>query len=189
MKSGPYENSLVSAITEEKEIETLQINNQKVRESQIKKIQKIKHNRNENKVKKCLEKLESACENKNTNLLKLAINAAKERATLGEISYALEKKYGRYYPSHKTITGIYKMETKQNKQYKTVLELSNNFADKFGRRPRIMIAKMGQDGHDRGARVIASSFADLGFDVYIAPLFQTPKEVAKQALENDVHIL
>ena len=121
--------------------------------------------------------------------LKLAIIAARHRATLGEISGALEQVFGRYKAKSQTVSGVYKMEIKENKNFKKALDVSNNFAKAKGRRPRIMIAKMGQDGHDRGAKVIATSFADLGFDVDIGPLFQTPKEVAKQAVENDVHIL
>ena len=122
-------------------------------------------------------------------MLSIAIEAAEERATLGEISDALEKVFGRYIAKNKTISGTYKMEIKNNQTFKEALELSNLFFDKHGRRPRIMIAKMGQDGHDRGAKIIATSFADLGFDVDVGPLFQMPEEVAKQAIENDVHII
>ena len=140
-------------------------------------------------MKNALKKITNACNNTNQNLLELAIYAAEHRATLGEISEALEKKFGRYIAKNQTISGIYKMEINNNKTFKKALELANEFANKKGRRPRIMIAKMGQDGHDRGAKVIATSFADLGFDVDVGPLFQTPKEVAKQAVENDIHIL
>ena len=121
--------------------------------------------------------------------VEIAVTAARERATLGEISDAMETVFGRYIAKNQTISGVYKMEIQNNETFKKALALSDDFALKKGRRPRIMIAKMGQDGHDRGAKVIATSFADLGFDVDVGPLFQTPKEAAKQAVENDVHIL
>jgi methylmalonyl-CoA mutase len=136
-----------------------------------------------------LSQLTDACNNTNNNLLKLCVNCARARATLGEISDALEKSFGRYVAKNQTISGIYKMEIKNNDTFKKALALSDEFANKKGRRPRIMVAKMGQDGHDRGAKVVATSFADLGFDVDVGPLFQTPEEAAKQAVENDVHIL
>ena len=174
---------------EDKKLEILEIDNNTVRSAQIKRLKALKISRNNIEVKNALDQLSSACDNKNKNLLELAIHAAKERATLGEISIALEKKFGRYTAKNQTISGVYKMEIKNNELFKNALSLSDNFAKLKGRRPRIMIAKMGQDGHDRGARVIATSFADLGFDVDIGPLFQTPKEAAKQAVENDVHVL
>ena len=174
---------------EDKKLEILEIDNNTVRSTQIKRLKALKISRNNIEVKKALDQLSSACDNKNKNLLELAIHAAKERATLGEISIALEKKFGRYIAKNQTISGVYKMEIKNNELFKNTLLLSDKFAKLKGRRPRIMIAKMGQDGHDRGARVIATSFADLGFDVDIGPLFQTPKEAAKQAVENDVHVL
>jgi len=171
------------------ELEILEVDNSKVRESQINRIQYIKSKRNKELVEKSINNLIDGCKSDNKNLLGLAIIAARHRATLGEISGALEQVFGRYRAKSQTVSGVYKMEIKENKNFKKALDVSNNFAKVKGRRPRIMIAKMGQDGHDRGARVIATSFADLGFDVDIGPLFQTPKEVAKQALENDVHIL
>jgi len=174
---------------EDKELEILEVDNTTVRESQIECINKIKKNRNSQKVKACLTALTSACKNKKGNLLELAINAARERATLGEISDALEKEFGRFTAKNQIISGIYKMEIQNNETFKKALALSDEFAIKKGRRPRIMIAKMGQDGHDRGAKIVATSFADLGFDVDVGPLFQTPSEAAKQAAENDVHIL
>ncbi|MEE2954143.1 MAG: methylmalonyl-CoA mutase [Bacteroidota bacterium] len=173
----------------EEEIKVLQVDNKNVREIQTKKLVSLKKKRNNTEVKLSLKKLQEACAGNSRNLLSLAIDAAKKRATLGEISNALEEVFGRYHIKNQTISGIYKMEIKDNLKFKKALELSNIFADNHGRRPRIMIAKMGQDGHDRGAKIIATSFADLGFDVDIGPLFQTPKEVAKQAIENDVHIL
>ncbi|MDG1283077.1 MAG: methylmalonyl-CoA mutase [Flavobacteriales bacterium] len=170
-------------------LEILEIDNTEVRKTQIERIKKIKKTRNNTLVNNSLKELSFACKSKNKNLLELAVNAAKQRATLGEISSALENEFGRYIAKNKTVTGVYKMEIKNNKIFTKALKLSDNFSILKGRRPRIMIAKMGQDGHDRGARVIATSFADIGFDVDIGPLFQTPKEAAKQAVENDVHIL
>ena len=183
---GVNENKLEK---EDKELEILEIDNTNVRFSQIRRLNKIKNSRSNKKVKKALDNITKACNKNNDNLLKLAINAAEQRATLGEISNAIEKSFGRYIAKNKTITGVYKMEIEKNETFKKALDLSNDFAVKNGRRPRIMIAKMGQDGHDRGAKIIATSFADLGFDVDIGPLFQTPKEAAKQAAENDVHVL
>ncbi len=174
---------------QEKEIDLLEINNQTVRESQIKLLKRIKKERNQKNINLALDNITKACKNNSGNLLELAIIAAKERATLGEISMACEKIYGRYKANNQIISGIYKMEIDDNKSFQEAKILSDKFAETKGRRPRIMIAKMGQDGHDRGAKVVATSFADLGFDVDIAPLFQTPEEVAKQAFENDVHVL
>ena len=171
------------------EFEVLEIDNIKVRQEQLDFLKSIKKSRNQKNVNLALENITKACENNSGNLLELAIKAAKERATLGEISLACEKVYGRYKAKNQIISGIYKMEISNNKSFKEAKKLSDKFADLKGRRPRIMIAKMGQDGHDRGAKVVATSFADLGFDVDIAPLFQTPEEVAKQAFENDIHVL
>ena len=136
-----------------------------------------------------MNELSLAAKEKNKNLLALSIKAARARATLGEISSALEKEFGRYKSEIKSFTGVYKSNMKDNSSYLNAVDLSNKFAEIDGRRPRILIAKIGQDGHDRGAKVIATSFADIGFDVDIGPLFQTPEEVAKQAVENDVHII
>jgi methylmalonyl-CoA mutase len=174
---------------EDKELEILEVDNTAVRNSQINRLSTTKENRNSEKVRTALSELEKACSNTNLNLLELAVNCARERATLGEISDALEKSFGRYVAKNQTISGVYKMEIQNNDTFKKALDLSDEFAVKKGRRPRIMVAKMGQDGHDRGAKVVATSFADLGFDVDVGPLFQTPEEVAKQAVENDVHIL
>ncbi len=166
----------------------LEVDNNKVRENQIASIQKVKAARNQSLTEKSLLQLSLAAE-KGTGILEAAIEAARHRATLGEISDAMEKVWGRYKAVHQTITGIYSREIKMDEKFKKALELSDQFAAIEGRRPRIMIAKLGQDGHDRGAKVIATSFADLGFDVDIGSLFQTPEEAAKQAAENDVHIL
>ena len=181
-------NKLISSNNEDG-IRTLEINNKNVRNIQINRLNELKNKRNIKKVNLALKKINIACKNDNLNLLDACIYAAKERATLGEISDEISKFCGRYEVQNQAIGGVYKMEINQNKKFQKALVLSDKFADKHGRRARIMIAKMGQDGHDRGAKIIASSFADLGFDVDISPLFQTPDEVVKQLLENDAHIL
>jgi methylmalonyl-CoA mutase len=171
------------------DIEVLSINNFEVLEAQKARLNQIKSTRNEEKVKDSLAKIKSAASNSSENLLEYAVEAARNRATLGEISMAMEEVFGRYTATNRLVTGVFNQEMQHNDLYKKALALSNEFAEKYGRRPRIMVAKMGQDGHDRGAKVIATAFADLGFDVDISPLFQTPAEVAKQAIENDVHFL
>ncbi len=176
-------------LEKEEEINFLEIDNKQVRNSQISRLSTLKNERNEGKVKKILEELYQAAKNKNKNLLDLSVKAAKSRATIGEISSALEKAFGRYKSEIRSFTGVYKSKMKDNKSYKKAVKISDEFAEMDGRRARILIAKIGQDGHDRGAKVIATSFADIGFDVDIGPLFQTPFEVAKQAVENDVHIV
>ena len=176
-------------LEKESNIETLEVDNTSVRESQIKRLNKIRSTRDTQAVKKTLNDLTHACRSGKRNLLALAIEAARCRATLGEISDACEKVFGRYQAKIRSITGVYSMEIDNDKSFKKAQELANKFAELEGRRPRIMVAKMGQDGHDRGAKVVSTSFADMGFDVDIGPLFQTPKEAAKQAVENDVHIL
>ena len=167
----------------------LEVDNDVVRELQVDRLKDLKQNRDSQKVLDTLRKLSKAAESGNENLLALAIEAAKHRATLGEISDALELVFGRHKAMHKTITGVYKKAIKDDSLFQKAQALADEFAELDGRRPRIMIAKMGQDGHDRGAKVVATSFADLGFDVDIGALFQAPKETAKQAVENDVHIL
>ena len=186
-------------LKEEDPLQILNVDNKAVRRSQINRLSSLKKNRNSKKVKEILTeitknaKLNLQSNNpeslKKKNLLHLAIKAAKERATLGEVSTALEAAFGRHKAVHKTISGVYSKEIKNNKLFKEATELIDKFAELEGRRPRIMIAKLGQDGHDRGAKVVATAYADLGFDVDIGPLFQTPKEAVKQAIENDVHIL
>jgi methylmalonyl-CoA mutase len=171
------------------EIDILDVDNQQVRVSQINNLNKIKKSRNNDVVNQCLSELENAARNENGNLLELSIACAEARCTLGEISYALEKVYKRYTAKIQSISGVYSKEVAMDEDFKLAKELVDAFRTLEGRRPRIMIAKMGQDGHDRGAKIIASSFADIGFDVDIGPLFQTPIEAAKQAVENDVHIL
>ena len=171
------------------DIDILDVDNQQVRLSQINNLNKIKKSRNNDLVNQCLFELENAARNENGNLLELSIACAEARCTLGEISYALEKVYKRYTAKIQSISGVYSKEVAMDEDFKLAKELVDAFRTLEGRRPRIMIAKMGQDGHDRGAKIIASSFADIGFDVDIGPLFQTPMEAAKQAVENDVHIL
>lgn len=168
---------------------TLEVDNQTVRIQQLERLQQIKADRDQDKVNSALAALTEAAKNKNNNLLELAVEAARERATLGEISDALEAVYGRYKAKIQTFSGVYSKQMKDNESFIKARELADKFAEQDGRRPRIMIAKMGQDGHDRGAKVVATGYADLGFDVDIGPLFQTPAEAAKQAMENDVHIL
>ena len=167
----------------------LEVDNNIVRKQQIKRLEKLKSNRDNNQVISCLKKITYAAKNKSNNLLALSIEAALARATLGEISSALENAYGRYNASIKSITGVYKKELDMDPDFEKAKKMANEFAEKEGRRPRIMIAKIGQDGHDRGAKIVATGYADIGFDVDIGPLFQTAKESAKQAVENDVHIL
>ncbi|MBK8226944.1 MAG: methylmalonyl-CoA mutase [Flavobacteriales bacterium] len=207
-----------SFVTEdETKMELLEVDNSAVRESQIARLKKMKEVRDEGKVKEALEALTEAAKGTRSmvqgpgpdgdspsglgpktsdqrpefynNLLELAVIAARHRATLGEISDALEKAYGRYSATIRSISGVYSAESMQDPEMKEAMRLADEFAKQEGRRPRILVAKMGQDGHDRGAKVIATSFADIGFDVDIGPLFQTPQEVAKQAIENDVHVL
>jgi methylmalonyl-CoA mutase len=152
-------------------------------------LEQVRASRDEAKVKEALAGIEAACRDDKKNILSAAIVAARERATLGEISDAIEQVYGRYKANTNLISGVFSNEMKNNKLFNRARELSDAFAEKEGRRPRILIAKMGQDGHDRGAKIIATAFADMGFDVDISPMFQTPKEIAKQSVENDVHIL
>ena len=176
-------------LEKEDPLQILDVDNQKVRLSQIERLNSIKLTRDSVKVKSALLKLTKSAQSGEKNLLDLAINAARERATLGEISDALEKVYGRHKAQIKSFSGVYSKEIKNDQSFEKARELANKFAKLEGRRPRIMIAKMGQDGHDRGAKVIATGYADVGFDVDIGPLFQTPEEATQQAIENDVHII
>ncbi len=176
-------------LDKEDPIETLEIDNTAVREAQIARLKKLRANRDEVAVQKCLNDITLACETGEGNLLELAVEAAKNRASLGEISYACEKIMGRYKAVIRSISGVYAAEAGDDSSFKKARELADKFAEMEGRRPRIMIAKMGQDGHDRGAKVVATGYADIGFDVDIGPLFQTPAEAARQAVENDVHVL
>lgn len=182
-------------LEEEDELQILEVDNQAVRKEQVERLEAIKQDRDAKEVETCLQRLTQAAKNKMSgsgaadNLLALAVEAARARATLGEISDALEVAFGRHKAEIKSFTGVYSKEIKNDRSFKKAQELADVFAEQDGRRPRIMIAKMGQDGHDRGAKVVATGYADLGFDVDIGPLFQTPQEAAKQAVENDVHIL
>ena len=176
-------------LEQEDPLHILDVDNQKVRASQMERLAKLKANRDNDLVKACLERLTKAAESGEENLLALAVEAAKHRATLGEISDALEASFGRYKAQIRSFSGVYSKEIKKDPAFEKAREMADKFAELEGRRPRIMIAKMGQDGHDRGAKVVATGYADVGFDVDIGPLFQTPEEAAKQAVENDVHIL
>ena len=176
-------------LEQEDPLHILEVDNQTVRNQQIERLDKLKAERNRKDVEAALKKLTEAAKTGHENLLDLAVDAARKRATLGEISDALEAEFGRYKAQIKSFSGVYSKEIKDDKSFIKARELADKFAEQDGRRPRIMIAKMGQDGHDRGAKVVATGYADVGFDVDIGPLFQTPKEAAKQAVENDVHIL
>ncbi|MFT4878699.1 MAG: methylmalonyl-CoA mutase [Flavobacteriales bacterium] len=174
---------------EETEIEILEVDNEAVRKGQIERLAELKANRDSDAVTASLDALTACAKTGEGNLLELAVNAARHRASLGEISDAMEVEFGRYKATQQSISGVYSAEAMDQDDFKKARKMADEFAEISGRRPRIMIAKMGQDGHDRGAKVIATSFADIGFDVDIGPLFQTPAEAAKQAVENDVHIL
>lgn len=176
-------------LEKEDPLHILDVDNQMVRKQQIERLEQIKATRDNAKVAECLAKLTESAKNGSENLLSLAVEAARNRATLGEISEALEVVFGRYKAQIRSFSGVYSKEIKNDESFEKAKQLADAFAKKEGRRPRIMIAKMGQDGHDRGAKVVATGYADVGFDVDIGPLFQTPQEAAKQAVENDVHIL
>lgn len=176
-------------LDEEEPIDILDIDNTVVLEKQIERINKIKSERNEEEVKEMLSKVTESAKNNETNILAAAVDAARVRATIGEISDAIEEVSGRHKAVIRTVSGIYSANFSEEEEFSEVIEMTDEFLENEGRRPRILIAKMGQDGHDRGAKVIASSFADLGFDVDVGPLFQTPKETAEQAAENDVHVI
>jgi methylmalonyl-CoA mutase len=175
--------------TDQEPIDILEVDNTAVKESQIVRIQKVKAERDEEACQNALQALVQCAESGEGNLLAFAIEAARKRATLGEISSSMERSFGRFKAMTQSVSGVYSSEISKNEEFKKAQELADAFEEIEGRRPRIMVAKLGQDGHDRGAKVIATSFADLGFDVDIGPLFQTPEEAARQAVENDVHIL
>ncbi|MEY8758033.1 methylmalonyl-CoA mutase [Chryseobacterium tongliaoense] len=181
-------NSFKSSLKQE-EIEILDIDNTEVRRKQIERLDTIKANRNTEAVEQILNEIREFAKTGKGNLLALCIEAARRRVTLGEMSDAMEESFGRYKANIKTISGVYAMNAGKNEYFEKALQLTQKFEEQEGRRPRLMVAKMGQDGHDRGAKVVATAFADMGFDVDVAPLFQTPEEVAKQAVENDIHIL
>ncbi|WP_449389004.1 methylmalonyl-CoA mutase [Chryseobacterium lineare] len=181
-------NSFKSALKQEP-IEILDIDNTEVRRKQIERLNKIKEERNPEAVEEILNEIRESAKTGKGNLLALCIEAARRRVTLGEMSDAMEESFGRYKANIRTISGVYAMNAGKNEYFEKALNLTQKFEEEEGRRPRLMVAKMGQDGHDRGAKVVATAFADMGFDVDVAPLFQTPEEVAKQAVENDIHIL
>ncbi len=176
-------------LDKEDPLEILEVDNTAVRQAQLRRLEKLKAERNEEEVQKALDAITESCKTGEGNLLELSVDAAKKRATLGEISFACEKVFGRYKAIIRSISGVYSSESKGDENFKKACGLADKFAEMEGRRPRIMIAKMGQDGHDRGAKVVSTGYADIGFDVDIGPLFQTPAEAAKQAVENDVHVL
>lgn len=176
-------------LEKEDPIETLEVDNSAVRTAQLARLAELRKNRDENKVKACLNAITKAAESKEGNLLELAIDAARARASLGEISSAMEQIFGRHQAEIKLISNVYSSEYANMDDIEKVRQLTDQFAEQEGRRPRILIAKMGQDGHDRGAKVVATAYADMGFDVDMGPLFQTPEETARQAVENDVHII
>jgi methylmalonyl-CoA mutase len=176
-------------VSDEKPLDILVVDNVAVRQNQIERLQRIRQSRNENAVQEALQAITNAAEKNTGNLLALAVKAAQLRATLGEISDAMEKTFGRYRATVRTASGVYASESEHEDAFKEALQMADVFEAQEGRRPRILVAKMGQDGHDRGAKVIATAFADLGFDVDLGPLFQTPEEVALQAAENDVHFV
>ena len=176
-------------LEKEDPIDILEVDNTAVREAQIRRLHELKANRNQAEVDAALDAITRCAETGEGNLLELAVDAAKKRASLGEISYACEKVAGRYKAVIRTVSGVYSSIAKEDEDFQKAKKLADQFAEMTGRRPRIMIAKMGQDGHDRGAKVVATGYADLGFDVDMGPLFQTPEETAKQAVENDVHVV
>ena len=176
-------------LDKEEPLEILEVDNPAVRDAQLKRLAQLKASRNEEECRKALDAITKAAETGEGNLLELAVDAASKRATLGEISYACEKIAGRYKAVIRTISGVYSSEYKSDSDFAEAKAMCAEFASRAGRQPRIMIAKMGQDGHDRGAKVISTGYADIGFDVDIGPLFQTPAEAARQAVENDVHLL
>jgi len=182
-------NKYVIPEEEDEPVEVLDIDNTAVRKKQIERLKKIKSQRDNKKVEKALEKLTKAARTGEGNLLELSVEAARLRATVGEISYSLEKVYGRYQPEIKLVSGAYGSVLEHNEEFNEVKREVEEFEQREGRRPRILIAKMGQDGHDRGAKVVASAYADMGFDVDVGPMFQTPDEAAKMAVENDVHAI
>ena len=176
-------------LDKEDPLDILDVDNVAVRQAQIRRLEKLRSNRDNDKVQSCLEAITKSVETGEGNLLDLAVKAARARASLGEISDAVEKVSGRYKAVIRSISCVYSSEFADEDEIKRVRKMTDEFEEKEGRRPRIMIAKMGQDGHDRGAKVIATAFADLGFDVDIGPLFQTPEETAQDAVDNDVHVV
>ena len=175
--------------TEKQDINILSIDNEEVRKKQVESLQKLKKSRNKEKVKLCLKKIEDASKKDNINLLEVCVEAAINKCTVGEMTESMEKVFGRHTLSNKTISGVYGKNIKSDEKITSINKHIDSFIEKRGRRPRMLVVKMGQDGHDRGAKLIATAFADLGFDIDVGPLFQTPNEAAIQAIENDVHLI
>ena len=173
----------------EEDLEILNIDNSRVRDEQIARLHAIRANRDDQRVRASLDALTAAAQNETGNLLALSIEAARARATVGEITHALEKVWGRYHAVARPVSGVYGSAYEGDEPWRKIQAGVVSFAEDFGRRPRILVVKLGQDGHDRGAKVIATAFADLGFDVDIGPLFQTPEEAARQAIESDCHVV
>ncbi|MDC1174338.1 methylmalonyl-CoA mutase family protein, partial [Bacteriovoracaceae bacterium] len=176
-------------LEKEDDLEILSIDNEAVLKSQIERLNQLRTNRDQTKVDKALVDLESYAQTGEGNSLDLAVKAARAKCSVGEITYALEKHWGRYNATSQTVSGVYGQAYESDEDWKVLKEDIDKFIEDQGRRPRMLVAKMGQDGHDRGAKVIATAFADIGFDIDLAPLFSTPAEVAKQAIENDVHVV
>jgi methylmalonyl-CoA mutase len=176
-------------VDDKTEMEILDVDNNAVREAQLMRLKQLRDERDEAACRAALAAITHSARSGEGNLLELAVDAARKRASLGEISDAMEEVYGRYKAAIRSVSGVYSSESTMDPDFEKARRMSDEFASLAGRRPRIMVAKMGQDGHDRGAKVIATSFADIGFDVDIGPLFQTPEEVARQAIENDVHVV
>ena len=175
--------------TEEQEINILSIDNEEVRKKQLDSLKKVKESRNHDDVVKFLEKIKDAAKDESKNLLEICVEAAKKRCTVGEMTEAMEGVFGRHVLSTKTISGVYGKTVNNSEKINSINHHIDNFINEKGRRPRMLVVKMGQDGHDRGAKLIATAFSDLGFDVDVGPLFQTPEEAALQAIENDVHFV
>lgn len=176
-------------LEKEEKLDILEIDNREVRDKQIKRLNNIRKKRDQEKVDHLLEKLTRYAETGEGNALEISVEAARARCSIGEMTYALEKVWGRYNATSKTVSGVYGSFFKNDKDWKMTMKEISDFENSYGRRPRMLVAKMGQDGHDRGAKVIATAFSDVGFDIDLAPLFSTPEEVAKQAIENDVHVI
>jgi methylmalonyl-CoA mutase len=176
-------------ITEQDAVDILEVDNDAVRDSQIDRLDRIRGTRDAASVEASLRALSQAAEKGEGNLLALAVEATRRRATVGEISDALEQHFGRFVASAQTVSGVYGAAYEQDENWKQITMDIERFVEEHGRRPRMLVAKMGQDGHDRGAKVVATAFADVGFDVDLSPMFSTPEEVARQAVENDVHIV
>lgn len=173
----------------EEEVDILEIDNDAVRESQLARLAQIRESRDEAAVEEILDSIYQCAVSGEGNLLELAVEATRRRATVGEISFAMEREFGRFNAQAQTVSGVYGSAFQADEQWQGISADIDNFVDQHGRRPRMLVCKMGQDGHDRGAKVVATAFADVGFDIDLSPMFSTPEEVARQAIENDVHVV